>query len=548
MKLIHQLRKENDSMVKEKSEIIDEIYNFYQNLFKSQSIDNEKIDDYLSNFKSPNLTKEDQEAMDRFISEEEVKGAIKNLNINKSPGDDEITPEFYQTFSHTLAPILAEVYNNIWLRDEMTISMRNGIIQLIYKKKSTPTELKFWRPITLLNLDYKILTKILAGRLKCAMDYLLKPNQSSGVKERDILDNILNLKNLIEYTKAKNLQAAFISLDNEKAFDRIEINYMLKVLEKYKFSEYYLRWIKIIYNDITSQVMVNGKLTEKNDIKRSVRQGCPMSMLLYVLCLEPLIDRINKNPQIKGIKIPNCYEEIKTIQHADDMTVMIASDMSYVALEQENNLFSKVSGSKINMEKTEVLKYGNFEAIPKIYIKETIKVLGCYFGKNETQNFHNAFTKMDKIIKNWKFLKLNTLEKILMLKTYVISILQFPLRAFLIPRGYDKKINGILYPFIWNSKREKIARDIINQTYENGGLAMIDITRRSIANILQNVANIEQKLNQPWALLYIYWFGLILKNDFPNLAKNNWAHTMDLPININFIKCIINRYNKDKQI
>ena len=79
------------------------------------------------------------------------------------------------------------------------------------------------------------------------------------------------------------------------------------------------------------------------------------------------------------------------------MTVMITSDMSYVFLEQVNKLFSKVSGSKINMEKTEVLKYGNFEAIPKIYIKETIKVLGCYFGKDETQNFHNAFTKMDKI-------------------------------------------------------------------------------------------------------------------------------------------------------
>ena len=263
VKFIHQLRKENDSMVTEKSEITDEIYNFYQNLFQPQNIDNKEIDDYLSNFKPPNLTKEDQEAMDRFISEEEVKEAIKNLNTNKSPGDDGITPEFYQTFSHTLAPILAELYNNIWLRDDTTISMKNGIIQLIYKKKGTPTELRFWRPITLLNLDYKILTKILASRLKHAMDYILNPNQSSGVKERDILDNILNLKNLLEYTKVKNLQAAFISLDNEKAFDRIEINNMLKVLEKYKFPEYYLRWIKIIYNDITSQVMVYGKLTEK---------------------------------------------------------------------------------------------------------------------------------------------------------------------------------------------------------------------------------------------------------------------------------------------
>ena len=102
--------------------------------------------------------------------------------------------------------------------------------------------------------------------------------------------------------------------------------------------------------------MVNGKLTEKIDIKRSVRQSCPMSILLYVLCLEPLIDRINKNPHIKGIKIPHCHEEIKTTQHADDMTVMIASDMSYVFLEQENKLFSKVSGSKTNMEKNRSFK------------------------------------------------------------------------------------------------------------------------------------------------------------------------------------------------
>ena len=85
--------------------------------------------------------------------------------------------------------------------------------------------LRCWRHISLLNLDYKVLTKILAGRIKHTMDHLLNPNQSSEVKERDILDNILNLKNIIKYAKEKDLQAAFISLDNEKAFYRIEINY-----------------------------------------------------------------------------------------------------------------------------------------------------------------------------------------------------------------------------------------------------------------------------------------------------------------------------------
>ena len=83
-------------------------------------------------------------------------------------------------------------------------------------------------------------------------------------------------------------------------------------------------------------------------------------MTLYVLYLEPLILRINNNTQIKGISIPNCPDEIKTLQHADDMTVMITTDMSYKELEKENILFSKVSGLKINMDKTEVLKNGIF--------------------------------------------------------------------------------------------------------------------------------------------------------------------------------------------
>ena len=131
------------------------------------------------------------------------------------------------------------------------------------------------------------------------------------------------------------------------------------------------------------------------------------------------------------------------------MTVMIITDISYKELEKENILFSKISGSKINMDETEVLVNGYFEVIPKCYIKDTIKVLGCFFGNDETQNFLNAYKKMKQIIQNWKFLKLNILERIQMLKTYVISILQYPMRAFNLPKGFDRKINALLYPYIW---------------------------------------------------------------------------------------------------
>ena len=206
--------------------------------------------------------------------------------------------------------------------------------------------------------------------------------------------------------------------------------------------------------------MVNGQLTPKIAIKRSVRQGCPLSMLLYILCLEPLISKIQSNTLIQGLRIPNGNQEIKSIQHADDMTVIVTKEMSYKILNNETKDFGNVSGSKINVDKTEILCLGNFEAIPKRYIKDTIKVLGCFFGKGEHKNFQNALEKMEKIIQNWKFLKVNIFERVTMLKTYVISILQYVMRAFSLPNNYVKKFNAI-YIHIYGIQSEKNLLDTL---------------------------------------------------------------------------------------
>ena len=354
-KFIYQIRNNDDIIITNKEQIINEIHQFYQNLNESQDIDENRINDYLKNFSPKILTQEDDELIKGHIAKEEIRKAIKEISKDKSPGGDGIIAEFYQCFQHRLIPILQEVYNNIWLEGELTESMKNGIIQFIFKKKGSITDLKCWRPISLLTIDYKILTKILANRLKSCIHDLVNPFQTSGVKGRDILDNILNLQNIIQYAKSKDLKIAFISLDNEKAFDRIKHSFIIKVLEKYKFPNYILKWIKTIYSNITSQVMVNGQLTPKIAIKRSVRQGCPLSMLLYILCLEPLISKIQSDNLIQGLRIPNGNQEIKSIQHADDMTVIVTKEMSYKILNNETKDFGNISGSKINVDKTEIL-------------------------------------------------------------------------------------------------------------------------------------------------------------------------------------------------
>ena len=185
----------------------------------------------------------------------------------------------------------------------------------------------------------------------------------------------MNLANLIQYVEQNNLNAAFISLDNEKALDRIEQNYVLKVLDKYNFPSEFTSLTKFLYKNISAKVLVNGLFTEKINISRSVRQGCPLSMLLlYALSLERLIQSIQNNPQIDGLKIPNYKHEIKVLTHADDIKVMVRNDRSYCELRKETKTFGVISGSKINEDKTEVYVRGKFELIPKKLIKHSIKV------------------------------------------------------------------------------------------------------------------------------------------------------------------------------
>ena len=152
-KFMYQIQKENGEITYEKEEILENVAEFYGNLYKSQDIETQKIKKYLEDFRPNILGEDNNDILGHSITEKEIRIAIKNLNKNKSPGSDGITPEFYQTFVIELTPVLAELYNNMFLDQNLTESMKIGIISLIFKNKGTIADLKNWRPISLLNID-----------------------------------------------------------------------------------------------------------------------------------------------------------------------------------------------------------------------------------------------------------------------------------------------------------------------------------------------------------------------------------------------------------
>ena len=141
---------------------------------------------------------------------------------------------------------------------------------------------------------------------------------------RRIDHTIHTIRDLIEMAEKNNYKAAFIVLDQEKAFDRVNHLLLFKVMRKYGFGEVFISWISRLYANATARVMINGFLTDKFNILRGVRQGCPLSPLLYVLIIELLAAQLRANPNIVGFTVGG--EKIVSLHYADDATITITQN------------------------------------------------------------------------------------------------------------------------------------------------------------------------------------------------------------------------------
>ncbi|CAC5381342.1 unnamed protein product [Mytilus coruscus] len=211
-------------------------------------------------------------------------------------------------------------------------------------------------------------------------------NKSPGAGEdKNIFDNIFSISDIFDYMNLNDIKGFLINFDQEKAFDKIKHEFLIKVLKKINLPVEFNRWIKILYKDIKSKIQVNGQLTEEILITRSVRQGClPALHDFYALAIETLASSIRTNKNIKGINIPNLKDPIKLFQHADDCTTITTDIKDYYLFMNEFEKFGKASGAKINKIITEILNICNApeeETCLKLLTKESVKTLGIWFGE-----------------------------------------------------------------------------------------------------------------------------------------------------------------------
>uniref|UniRef100_A0A8C9B091 RNA-directed DNA polymerase n=1 Tax=Phocoena sinus TaxID=42100 RepID=A0A8C9B091_PHOSS len=255
----------------------------------------EEMEKFVEKHNLPRLKQEETENINRPITSTEIETVIKNLPTNKSPGPDGFTGKFYQTFTEELTPILLKLFQNIVEGGTHPNSIYKATITLTAKPDKDTTKKENNRPASLMNIDAKILNKILANRIQQLIKRIIHHEQVGFIPGMQGFFNICKSINVIHHiNKLKNKNHRIISIDAEKAFDRIQHPFMIKPPQKVGIEGTYLNIIKAIYEKPTANIILNGEKLKPFPLRSGTRQGCPLSPLLFNIVLEVLATAIRE--------------------------------------------------------------------------------------------------------------------------------------------------------------------------------------------------------------------------------------------------------------
>lgn len=369
--------------------------------------------------------------MEKSITPDEVSQVIKTLKLNKRPGPDGFSALYYWVFSDSLSPILANAFNTLLNGQSFKQETLTAIICMLPKPQTDDTIWSNYRPISLLNLDIKILAKIIASRLNNFIGQLIHRDQVGFIPIRQATDNIRRATLLSHIAKARRIPSCFLSLDIKKAFDTISWPYMQYTLSKWGFGPNFLKWISALYNKPKAYIKYAGYKSDLFNIERGTRQGCPLSPLLFALLIEPLAHSIRSNPSISGIELGGHHH--KLCLFADDILLFLSSPhISAPNLIATLNKFAAISGLNIHFQKSTALNISLSEselnlaqnALPFSWSLKHIPYLGIKFTPNHSDlyaaNFTPLLKKVNELLTKWASLPLSWFGKINAIKMVIL--------------------------------------------------------------------------------------------------------------------------------
>ena len=470
--------------------------------------------------------------MVKDLSYEEIKNIVKkDCDHNKSPGLDGLSYEFYQVTWDIIGNDFVEVLQAQLHRIRLCESNRHGATRLGSKVNGVPMVSEL-RPITLLNCDYKILSKAFVQRLNPVMPDIIKSGQLCSIDQKNILFGIANIISSIDYIEAHKVPAYMASLDMFKAYDRVMLDYLVKVMAAMKFPAVFIQWILMLHDGATTCFLLNF-LTNPIKVLFSIRQGDPLSMLLYIIYIEPLLLMIGR--KTKGLSMALFVQ--KDEDYCDDLNFVSESENDLNIIENIFVKFENISGAILSRSwKSKILGLGPWKGreewpLPWLQPKPELKIFGFqvtpFYKKTLERSWSECFVGFNKTLMSWSSRQLETLgQRVEVLRVFATSKLWYKASALPIPSNFVKKFEAAMVKFLWIGKLEKLKIDEIKNPVMSGGLNLPCIISKADSLFLSQTCRL---LRNPASQQYKhikYWLGLYVGDLFPDMIPGPHAEIM----------------------
>jgi exonuclease III len=467
------------------------------------------------------LTNIQKAAMAKRIRENEVEAAIQAAPPGKAAGLDGLPAEIWKELAHdynkaercdpqpspmppNIRKILTKVYNDV---EEYGIEegtdFNEGWMCPIFKK-SERSEIANYRPITVLNTDYKIMTKAITIRLTDVIGDIINRDQAGFIPKRSIFDQVKLAKLVLKHAEEAEVNGAIVALDQEKAYDKIAHDYLWRTLIEFNMPQNFVNTVIRLYTNAHTSVMINGVLSSAFKITRGVRQGDPLSCLLFNMAIEPLACAIRQS-NLNGIKIPGLPENLIVKLFADDTTVYLDSKDDLNTLHEILDRWCRASRAKFNISKTEVIPIGmpgyrnwvkgekrlhgthdeTRESMRFSRDGEPTRLLGAWIGNNidNAVPWAPVVEKIERALERWDRNHPSIEGRRLIIQMVVGGTTQYLTKVQEMPDNITKRLTDILWSFIWdgNQRNAPVNRETMHAHLLSGGKKILDLSARNEA-------------------------------------------------------------------
>ena len=531
----------NSIVITNQAEIENEVTKFYKNLYSNKDylLNDISLHEFLEtcpNEYYPSIDVYDNNYMSKEISMEEMEAILKDAKNGSAPGQTGLTYEFYKKFWNRLGHFLTKAANYSYETGALPNCLSRGTISLLPKEDKDKTLLANWRPLTLLSVEYKLISGCIAKRLGTLLPKIIHPDQNGFVGGRYIGESVRLVFDAMHHAKVNKVKGLLLLVDFEKAFDSVSHNFILKCLDFFGFNTESKNWIKILLQNFYVNTVHAGNISECFLLNRGSKQGDPVSSLIFIICVELLSMKISK--KLSGIKIGNIH--VKRTLYADDLTIFLEYDPAQ--LKDAVNLlkeFYTLSGLKINTSKTQVVMIGdipndNYVLCNELGLKwaQEFRLLGVDFDAkllDMNVNYDKAVEKIVKIINNWRFRFITVYGKLTIAKSLLLSKLAH-LNLVLPNLSNDKidEIEEVILRFIWRTKentegKDKVARQVCKLPEIKGGMNFPNLRLSMSSSKLSWLRRGFFNQNATWvgvlnAELNIYKEGLTLNDILTSMS------------------------------